>query len=109
MTKTGKGKFVASVENKPLKEYSQKAQIEGTAPSETASAKPVETASNTTPEKSSAKDGKTSKDGKPASNPFLSPLDEMEKQPAQAETDKAKKSAKKPAKKAAKIATNKGE
>ena len=104
VTKTGPGKFVASVENKPLKEYSQKAQIEGTAPTEP-SAKPVQTASNTGSEKSSATDGKTAKDAKPASNPFASPLDEMEKQPAQPETAKAKKSAKKPAK----IASNKGE
>jgi len=108
VTKTGPGKFVASVENKPLKEYTQKAQIEGTAPTEPA-AKPVETASNTQPEKSSAKDGTTGKAGKPASNPFLSPLDEMNKQPVESETDKAKKSAKKPAKKAAKIASNKGD
>ena len=34
VTKVAKGKFVASVENKPLKEYSTKAQIEGTAPAE---------------------------------------------------------------------------
>jgi hypothetical protein len=107
VTKTGPGKFVASVENKPLKEYTQKAQIEGTAPSEPA-AKPVETAGNTQPEKSSAKDGKAGKDGKPASNPFLSPLDEMEKQPAKAETEKAKKSVKKAAK-TAKVAKNKAD
>ncbi len=104
VTKTAPGKFVASVENKPLKEFSQKAQIEGTAPSDT-TAKTVETATNTMTEKSSAKDGKTGKDGKPASNPFLSPLDEMEKQPVKAETEKAKKSVKKPVK----VATNKGE
>ena len=78
MTKTGQGKFVASVENKPLKEYTQKAQIEGTAPTDAAPARPVETASNTQPDSSSAKDGKSAgKDGKPASNPFVSPLDEM--------------------------------
>ena len=96
VVKTGPGKFVASVENKPLKEYSQKAQIEGTAPAD--AAKPVETAANTPPADPSTKDGKTVKDGKPAGNPFLSPLDEMEKQPAQTETDKAKKPSKKPAK-----------
>lgn len=104
VTKTGKGKFVASVENKPLKEYSQKAQIEGTAPTDAAT-KGV-TASNPQPDTSAPKDGKTGKEGKPASNPFLSPLDEMEKQPAQSETDnKAKKSS---AKKPAKVARNKG-
>jgi hypothetical protein len=104
VTKTAPGKFVASVENKPLKEFSQKAQIEGTAPSDTTT-KTVETASNTMTEKSPAKDGKTATDGKPASNPFLSPLDEMEKQPAKAETQKAKTSAKKPVK----VASNKGQ
>ncbi|HMT07766.1 MAG TPA: hypothetical protein PKA82_07150 [Pyrinomonadaceae bacterium] len=32
VTKTAPGKFVASVENKPLQQYNQKAQIQGTAP-----------------------------------------------------------------------------
>ncbi len=32
VTKTGPGKFIASVENKPLQSFSTKAQIEGTAP-----------------------------------------------------------------------------
>ncbi len=32
VTKTGPGKFVASVENKPLQSFSTRAQIEGTAP-----------------------------------------------------------------------------
>lgn len=104
VTKVAAGKFVATVENKPLKEYSQKAQIEGTAPTE-AAAKPVETAGNTTPEKSTGADGKAAgKDAKPASNPFLSPLDEMNNQPSGSETEKAKKPTKKPAK----VATNKG-
>lgn len=106
VTKVGAGKFVASVENKPLKEYTQKAQIEGTAPSQLAADKPVETASNTPPEKPTGKDAKSAgKDAKPASNPFLSPLDEMNKQPAESETDKSKKAAKKPAK----VARNKGQ
>lgn len=98
VVKTGPGKFVASVENKPLKEYTQKAQIEGTAPADAASAKPVETAANPQPDTATAKDGKAAKDRKPAGNPFLSPLDEMEKQPAQSEADKAKKPSKKPTK-----------
>ncbi|MFN0280308.1 MAG: hypothetical protein ACKVRN_17155 [Pyrinomonadaceae bacterium] len=103
VTKVGAGKFVASVENKPLKEYSQKAQIEGTAPVPAAE-RPVETASNNPSEKSESKDGKTPTKAKPASNPFLSPLDEMNKQPADAPTEKAKKPSKKPAK----VARNKG-
>lgn len=101
VTKVGAGKFVASVENKPLKEYSNKAQIEGTAPTE-ATPRPVETATSTepdkSPDKSAKKDAKSaSKDAKP-SNPFLSPLDEMNNQPTTPAADKAKKPAKKPAK-----------
>jgi hypothetical protein len=34
ITKTGEGKFVASVENKALRQYSTKSQIEGTAPAQ---------------------------------------------------------------------------
>jgi len=90
VTKVGEGKFVSSVENKPLKQYSTKAQIEGTAPSESTN-KPVETASTSQP----AKPGE--KNVKPSSNPFLSPLDEMNKQPAEPEKPKSK-DAKKPVK-----------
>jgi hypothetical protein len=84
VTKVGEGKFVASVENKPLMKYTTKSQIEGTAPSQQ-SEKPVETANNAQP-------------AKPTSNPFLSPLDEMNKQPADSGKEKSKKSTRKPAK-----------
>lgn len=87
VTKTGEGKFVASVENKPLKTYSQRAQIEGTAPNQP-NDKPIQTAAAAAP---------AGKDGKPASNPFLSPLDEMSQQPEQAEKPKPQKG-KKPVK-----------
>ena len=82
VTKVGEGKFVSSVENKALKSYSAKAQVEGTAPA----APPVEVAS--TP-------------GVKPRNPFLSPVDEMNQQPEQPATpekDKPKKGAKKPVK-----------
>jgi hypothetical protein len=93
VTKVGEGKFVASVENKALKQYTTKAQIEGTAPTQQTD-KPVEMASTREP-----------KDTKPVStNPFLSPLDEMNKQSAEPETDKSKKEVKKPTK----VARNKG-
>ncbi len=87
VTKVGEGKFVASVENKPLQQYSTKAQIEGTAPVQT-SEKPVETASVTPAPDAAAK---------PTSNPFLSPLDEMNRQPAPTESES--KDTKKPARK----------
>lgn len=95
VTKVGSGKFVASVENKPLKSFSMKEQIQGTA---SAQEKPVETATNTPPA-----DG--SKSSKPAnSNPFLSPVDEMNSMPAAPE-NKVKDS-KKGQKKPAKVAKN---
>jgi hypothetical protein len=99
VTKVGAGKFVASVENKPLKEYTQRAQIEGTAPTEP-SAKQVEVAqnpaeSNPTAAKSKAKDKGKAQDTKSNPNAFVSPLDEMNSQPA---NEKAKKGVKKPVK-----------
>lgn len=89
VTKVANGKFVSSVENKPLKKYSTKSQIEGTAPAD----RPVQTASAAPPPTAS-------KDGKAPSNPFLSPLDEMNNQPAKPEQspDKSKKAPKKPVK-----------
>ncbi len=95
VNKVGEGKFVASVENKPLKTFSTKAQIEGTATPTQPGEKAVETARNTPPIAPGVPAGK------PAPNPFLSPLDEMQKQPPQTtdpEKDKPKKGAKKPVK-----------
>ncbi len=93
VTKVGEGKFVASVENKPLQQYTTKAQIEGTAPSQT-SERPVEVA-NVKLEQPGPETV-----AKPTSNPFLSPLDEMNKLPhaKEGEGESTKKSTKKPAK-----------
>jgi hypothetical protein len=103
VTKVSDGKFVASVENKPLKQFSMKAQIEGTAPTQPTD-KPTEVA-KTTPV---VAPGVKSKDApKPAaSNQFLSPLDEMNNQTGKPDSDKDK--AKKPAKKPVKVARNSG-
>lgn len=87
VSKVGDGKFVASVENKSLRQYSTRAQIEGTAPAQS-SDKPVQTAS-TTPAAAPAAAGKA------PSNPFLSPLDEMDTQTDKPATEKAKTSVKK--------------
>ena len=91
VTKTSEGKFVASVENKPLRQYTIKNQVEGTAPTQPADTR-VEVAQNQQPGKPAANVAK------PASNPFLSPLDEMNNQPESSDKDKSKKPAKKPAK-----------
>jgi hypothetical protein len=96
VTKVGEGKFVASVENKPLQQYSTKAQLEGTAPAQPAdkpAEKPVETASVSSQPPASQPPA-----AKPSSNPFLSPLDEMNRMPAAGDSVKEdpKKTTKKP-------------
>jgi len=113
VTKTGQGKFVASVENKPLRQFTMKSEIEGTAPSQgdkgpvqAVKTDPVQPATSDpaqaepAPEKTTtAKASKKAKPEKPAGNPFLSPLDEMNSQPEKAaEPDKANKGSKKPIK-----------
>ncbi len=100
VTKVADGKFVASVENKPLKQFSMRAQIEGTAPTQP-SDRPAEVAKTTPAATPGAKDAT-----KPASNPFLSPLDEMNNQTGKPDAEKDK--AKKPAKKPVKVAKNSG-
>lgn len=89
VTKMSNGKFVASVENKPLRQFSTKSVVEGTAP--TGGDRPVEQASNVAPPSSERKDVKA-----PAE--IVSPLDEMNKQPKETEKEKSGKGAKKPAK-----------
>jgi hypothetical protein len=105
VTKVGEGKFVASVENKPLRQYSTKAQIEGTAPTqpsekvETAVATPPAPApADTASEKGKGKGKDKAKNTKPPSNPFASPLDEMNKQSNEPVKPASGKSAKKPVK-----------
>ena len=93
VSKVGEGKFVASVENKPLMKYSTKAQVEGTAPAQP-SDKPVQTAAITP----------TDAKEKPAANRFLSPLDEMNSQPAPSGAEKKKPA--KGGKKTVKVAKN---
>ncbi len=110
VTKTGPGKFVASVENKPLRQFTMKSEIEGTAPAQ-GDKVPVQ-AAKTEPAQSepvpsdqpvqkpvTAKASKQAKPAKPEGNPFLSPLDEMNSQPEKAaEPEKANKGSKKPIK-----------
>jgi rRNA maturation endonuclease Nob1 len=88
VTKAGNGKFVSSVENKPLRQYSTKAQIEGTAPSQAVEAQNDKSAA---PAASSAK-------VEPVK--VVSPLEEMNKQvnPDSTEKEKAGKNTKRPVK-----------
>lgn len=87
VTKTGPGKFVASVENKPLQQFTMRAQIEGTAPAQSAD-KTVQVAA-----------ARNLLIGTPTA-PMLvvSPLDEMNSTPAAEDKAKTKKVSKKPVK-----------
>lgn len=97
VTKMTNGKFIASVENKALREFSNEAQIQGTAPIQTNNEKPTETASAAAPTAATVLPA--------APTTVVSPLDEMNKQPE--ETPKPENTDKK-GKKPVKVAKNKG-
>lgn len=97
VTKMSNGKFIASVENKPLREYSNEAQIQGTAPIQPAEEKPVQSASSAAP----AQAAPTTPNIPTVPGRVVSPLDEMNNQPE--ETPKPEKKGKK----SVKVAKNK--
>ena len=92
--KMSDGKFIASVENKTLRQYSVQEEVQGTAPVEPSTGK-TETASN-------AVVPKDEKEKPAAQTVIISPLDEMNRQPAvkpeEASKDKNGKKNKKPVK-----------
>ena len=100
VTKMGKDKFVASVENKTLRQYSTQEEVQGTAPVQS-DGKPPQTVATYQP--ASAPTDSAIKAGPPV--PIVSPLDEMNKQLP--ETDAAKQKAKANGKKPVKVAKNK--
>ena len=88
VTKMSNGKFVSSVENKPLRKYSNREEIQGTAPVENDSRAATETTSAPASQTAEAQLMK-----KPTV--IVSPLDEMNRQPAESEKEKSKKDSKK--------------
>lgn len=89
VTKMSNGKFVSSVENKPLRKYTDQEVIQGTAP-----VKPgEEVAQQTAPPPA-----QPGTDAKPAPVPVVSPLEEMNRQVPAAAPAKAGKASKKPVK-----------
>jgi hypothetical protein len=84
VTKVGKGKFSTTVEHKPLRKYTQRELIQGTAPAG------AESASQTAPVPPTA--GSDAVVAAPQA--IVSPLDEMNRQPA--DESKPAKNAKKP-------------
>lgn len=96
--KMSNGKFIASVENKPLREYSLQETIQGTAPIEQSGT--PEAASNTPPA-AITEDGTPSLVTPPV---VISPLDEMNNQPEEKKEDSVKEKSKKGGKKPTKVA-----
>lgn len=104
--KMSNGKFISSVENKALREYSTKQQIQGTAPVENNSAAKTEVVNNNattqTTTTTTTNTAQTDDKSKPVvPTVIVSPVDEMNKQtqskPEDADKDKNKKN-KKPTK-----------
>ena len=88
VVRTGKSKFMTTVENMPLRKYTDQEQIQGTAPATEAVASSDASANKV-----------------PAA-PIVSPVDEMNRQSA-APPEKKEKSSDKPVKKPVKVARNK--
>ena len=92
VVKMSNGKFVSSVENKPLRKYTDREQIQGTAPVENDTRAATETTGAASAQTAEAQVVK-----KPAV--IMSPLDEMNRQgPAESDKEKTKKDSKKPVK-----------
>jgi len=101
--KMNNGKFISSVENKALREYSTKQQIQGTAPVENNSSKTEVVNNNETTQTTTTTNTAQTDDKSKTVTPsvIVSPVDEMNKQtlskPEDADKDKNKKN-KKPTK-----------
>ncbi|MET0751876.1 MAG: hypothetical protein ABWZ66_00770 [Pyrinomonadaceae bacterium] len=108
ITKMSNSKFVSTVENKTLREYTIQEEVQGTAPVPTAPVQTqnnTETATTTTPATTTVPaQVTTDKQVNPVvPSIIISPLDEMNKQP----TEQPKDSADKKSKKTTKVAKNK--
>ncbi len=89
VVKMSNGKFVSSVENKPLRKYTNREQIQGTAPVETDNRASAEPSNGPVPQAAEAQ-----LVAKPTA--IVSPLEEMNRQvPATSDKDKSKKDSKK--------------
>jgi hypothetical protein len=100
--KMSNGKFVASVENKALRQYSVQEEIQGTAPVESSAPK-TETATAAPSAQPTENLYKT-----PVTpSVIISPLEEMNKQPVEQPKDSAKEKSGKRSKKPVKVAKNK--
>ncbi len=84
VVKMSNNKFIASVENKTLRQYTVQQEVQGTAPVENNSANKTEVVANntvTTPTTTTVPTENTSKTTNIAPSVIISPVDEMNKQP----------------------------
>jgi hypothetical protein len=100
IVKMSNGKFVASVENKALRQYTVQQEIQGTAPLENSNAGKTEVVNNAT---QTTEQPQQSENKTVAPTVIISPVDEMNRQPEEKPTDsvkdkKTKKNSKKPVK-----------
>ena len=100
VVKMSNGKFIASVENKPIREYTDREQLTGTAPIQPGEKQP-ETAVNAQPAPTAPSQVKPNSTA-PAM--VISPLDEMDRQPTEKPKDSAKDRTDKKGKKPVKVA-----
>lgn len=103
VTKMSNNKFLTSVENKPLRQFSVQQEVQGTAPTQPQgpTGAQTEVVSNPTP----SQQPQTVSNTQPAAvspSSIVSPLDEMNRQPAEQPKDAVKD--KKPTRKPAKVA-----
>lgn len=92
VVKMSNGKFVSSVENKALRKYTDRQEVQGVAPVETDNRAYAEPAAPAAPQSAEAQVVKN------PSAPIMSPLEEMNRQVPTASGDKSKKDSKKPVK-----------
>lgn len=103
ITKMSNSKFVSTVENKTLREYTIKEEVQGTAPVQNA---PVQNQPNTETATTTTVPAQVTTVSPAASTIIISPLDEMNKQPTEKPKDAADDKNKK-VKKPTKVAKNK--
>lgn len=113
VTKMTNGKFLSSVENKPLRQYTMQETVQGTAPPETSGKTETAEKTETAPVEKEAKPVTTAENTSKPATPavIVSPLDEMNRQPQEpakdAKKDSAKEKSGKKDKKPVKVAKNK--
>jgi hypothetical protein len=107
VTKLSNNKFVSTVENKALRQYSVQEEVQGTAPVQPQTSGKTEVAANTTQPVTTTGENPTPNSVIVVPSIIISLLDEMNKQPTEPKNDAAIEKDKKKSKKPVKVAKNK--